>query len=325
LALAYRLQSSPDVSEASLDPEELAAIQAAIRQTAPAPRTGASAPVDAAPLPLIASDREVRSARPRLLAIATPWARQLERALRTYVGADVRIDVIGAEIVDGRALREELGTAWKAAIRPGGKTEALVIAVGGAIVECAAARRCGAAQPVPADQTREPSAIAIRLFEPAGRACVTALSRAWSERETIELADAPTGEAVEALYGSDVVIAVTLTTTAPCAGRIKLFALPGAAAAAAARLESFRAEAKAAARALGNVPVELTAVLGTVELSLAALRDLAPGQTFTLPTFIDSAVPIYCAGVLKAHGKPVVSRGVIAVEIESVVTDRGAK
>ena len=54
-------------------------------------------------------------------------------------------------------------------------------------------------------------------------------------------------------------------------------ALPSAAATEKTRLDAFRAGAEAAGRALGGVPVELRAVLGTVELSLADLKALQPG------------------------------------------------
>jgi flagellar motor switch protein FliM len=303
------------VSEAALDPEELEAIQAAIRQSVPS-RAPTSNQPEATPLALIASDRDAMSARPRLLAVATPWARQLERALRTYLASDTRIEVVGAEVVHGRSLRDELRTNWRGAVRPAGKPGALVVTVGGPIIEVAAARRCGATSVGPTDATREPSQIAIRLFEPAGKACVGALGRAWRERESVELSDVTSADAaVEAILSSDAIIVVTLTVASPCSGRIKLLALPSAAAGAAPQLEATRGEAAAVGRALGHVPVEVKAVLGTIELSLAELRDLQPGATFTLPTFVDSPVPVYCGGVLKAHGKPVVSRGVIAVEI----------
>ena len=53
------------------------------------------------------------------------------------------------------------------------------------------------------------------------------------------------------------------------------------------------------------------------------IRKLERGGTHALPKFVDSRVPVYCGGVLKAWGKPVVSRGVLAVQIISVVHGQG--
>jgi Type III flagellar switch regulator (C-ring) FliN C-term len=41
--------------------------------------------------------------------------------------------------------------------------------------------------------------------------------------------------------------------------------------------------------------------------------------------FVDSRVPVYCEGVLKAWARPVVCRGVLAVQIESIVHGQGTK
>ena len=49
------------------------------------------------------------------------------------------------------------------------------------------------------------------------------------------------------------------------------------------------------------------------------------GSTFTLQGFVDSRVPVYIGGALKAWAKPVVCRGVLAVQIESVIHDQGIK
>ena len=46
---------------------------------------------------------------------------------------------------------------------------------------------------------------------------------------------------------------------------------------------------------------------------------------FALQGFVDSRVPVYCGGALKAWAKPVVCRGVLAVQIENVIHDQGIK
>ena len=60
-------------------------------------------------------------------------------------------------------------------------------------------------------------------------------------------------------------------------------------------------------------------------MSLSELRRLEQGATFALQGFVDSRVPVYCGGALKAWAKPVVCRGVLAVQIESVIHDQGIK
>ena len=310
------------MSDSTLDSDELEAIQASLRSTSTPRRTATSIPneADATPMTLIASERDARSARPRLLGLATPWIKQLDRSLKIYLTNEIRIELVGAEIIDGRSLRDELRTSWTAAVRPPGKLGAMLVTVGGPVVEVAAARRCGSQDVSSVNDTRDPSPVAIKLFEPAGHAIVQSLSRAWKERENADIVEVPSGPTIAELLNSDIVICMTLAVAAPCGGRIRLFSTPTTAAGAAERLDAVRAEGAQVARALDGVPVELTVVLGTVEISLSALANLAPGATFTLPTFVDSPVPIYCAGVLKAFGRPVVTRGVIAVEIDSAVT-----
>jgi len=79
------------------------------------------------------------------------------------------------------------------------------------------------------------------------------------------------------------------------------------------------------AKTLANVPIEVIVELGTLRMSLSELRRLENGATFALSGFVDSRVPVYCGGALKAWGKPVVCRGVLAVQIESVIHDQGIK
>ena len=88
---------------------------------------------------------------------------------------------------------------------------------------------------------------------------------------------------------------------------------------------SFKADALRIASALGNVPVEVVVELGTLRMRLREMRKLHPGQMLTLQGFFDSRVPVYCEGVLKAWARPIVCRGVLAVQIESVVHGQGIK
>lgn len=75
------------------------------------------------------------------------------------------------------------------------------------------------------------------------------------------------------------------------------------------------------AEALRDVPVELRAELGKARIGLREVLELRVGQTLRLNTAIDDPVVIRVAGVGKLLGRPVVSRGQLAVEIRGRVEE----
>lgn len=68
--------------------------------------------------------------------------------------------------------------------------------------------------------------------------------------------------------------------------------------------------------ALRNVPVEVVVELGRVTLGLRRVLGLEVGQVLRLPTAIDDPVSVRMGGIAKFFGKPVTSRGQLAVEIK---------
>src|SRR5215475_12014588 len=144
------------------------AIQAAMRESSPR-RTTPSPDLEPTRLALIADDRIADAARPVLINLATRWVRSATKALRSHLPGSWQLDVVGAEIIDGATAKEELRGGWVAAAT-GGDTE-IVLGAHGGVIDIAAARRCGAAQPK-ADASKPPSAVSLRLFEPAGKAMV---------------------------------------------------------------------------------------------------------------------------------------------------------
>ncbi len=308
------------MSDLSLDPQELEAIQAAIRQGAP-PSGGLPDNIDVVPLALIAADREAQVARPRLGELAQRWARRLTRSLRAFVG-DVTVDAMGAEMIDASSLTDDLRTMWVALISPGGRGT-LAVGFGGDLVEAAAARRCGAKAVTSAQ--RDPSALALRLFTPVGEAAMTSLEQAWAELERTPF-ERPlsTPDAVAAAIGGETVLAATLRVSGAATGRVRLLARPSVIMAPVERNQTVPADSATIAAALGAVPVEVRVEIATIAIKLSELANFGPGSQFALPVFIDDPMPIYCGGVLKAWGRPVVTRGVIAVEIAAVaVAGRG--
>lgn len=311
------------MSDSSLDPQELEAIQAAMRQAAPAPGASLIPSAEVTPLALIAADREAQAARPRLAELASRWARRLTRSLRAFVG-DISVDAMGAEVIDARALSDELRTMWTALLGPGDRGP-LAVSFGGDLVETAAARRCGATTALKGN-TREPSPLALRLFTPVGEAAMAALEQSWAELERIPLLrPLATADAVQAAIGNETVLAATLMVSGSVNGRVRILARPSVVMPPAERTPTVPADAATIAAALGAVPIEVRVEVATITMKLSELRALVPGMQITLPVFIDEPMPIYCGDVLKAWGRPVVTRGVIAVEIAALATPGGGR
>ncbi|MFN0251413.1 MAG: FliM/FliN family flagellar motor C-terminal domain-containing protein [Kofleriaceae bacterium] len=311
------------VSEAQLDPEEMEAIQAAMRESAPR-RTSAAAPdVEPTRLALIADDRVAEIARPALMSLATRAAKIAAKKLRPQLVGTFQLDVVGAEILDGTMAKEELRGGWVAGVSGPDGAE-LVITAHGGVIDLAAAKRCGAAVPT-ADPDRPPSAVALRLFAPTGTMIQDAWIHAWSDAHGTKLAPSADVAIVSRLLDARSVVRATLAFGGSVTGRCAVYCRPDVLAPRPAALAAFKANAEKIANALANVPVELVVELGTLRMKLRELRSLEAGSQFTLRGFVDSRVPVYCEGVLKAWARPVVCRGVLAVQIESIVHGQGTR
>ena len=319
------------MSDSLLDPLEMEAIQAAIRETSP--RRSAGAPEhEPTRLALISDDRIAEAARPILLNLATRWVRSATRALRAHLPGSWQLDVVGAEVIDGANAKEELRGGWIAGMRaaadipsePGAGIPELVVAVHGGVVDIAAARRCGASAPT-SDTARPPSAVSLRLFQPAGRAMLDSFAQAWHEVFASDLVPSSDLAIVSTLIGAQTVVRVALSFGGSVSGRVQLYARPEILIQRPAALAAIKANARLVANALANVPVEVVVELGTLRMPLKQLRRLEHGSTLTLQGFVDSRVPVYCGGALKAWARPVVCRGVLAVQIETVIHDQGIK
>jgi flagellar motor switch/type III secretory pathway protein FliN len=309
------------VSDLPLDLAELEAIQAAIRQAAPPTSSSATDDPDVAPLPLIAAERNAQLARPRLAELSSRWARRLGKVLRAFVG-DVTIDSMGAEILDARSLGDELRSMWIGVVHGPGEL-AMVVGIGGELVEVAAARRCGG--PL-GGAGRDPSPLALRLFGPVGEAALGALDAAWQELAPATLTIAPTSATtVGRALGADAVVAATINVSGRTLGRVRVFVRPELILPPAEQRARIAAANEAIAVALGGVAVEVRVELATLSLPMSELRRLGPGSELTLPIFVDDPVPIYCGDVLKAWGRPVVTRGVLAVEIAALAVPGGGR
>lgn len=316
------------MSDAGLEADELEAIQSAMRESAPRAARSA-AELYPTRLALIADDRTAESARPILLGLATRLIRSATKALKPHLPGVWQLDVSGAEIIDGTAVKEELRGGWVgglhgAAETAGGEASELVVVAHGSVVDVAAARRCGEATPT-VTEARAPSALSLRLFQPAGKSIVDSCVAAWAEVFPTQLSTSSDLGIVSRLIEARSVVRVALEFSGGVTGRIQIYARPEALVARPGALAAFRANAQRIATALATVEVEVVVELGTLRLRLNELRRLDKGAQFTLHGFVDSLVPVYCGGVLKAWARPVVWRGVLAVQIESVVHGQGSR
>ncbi|HEY6177010.1 MAG TPA: FliM/FliN family flagellar motor C-terminal domain-containing protein [Kofleriaceae bacterium] len=319
------------MSDSLLDPLEMEAIQAAIRETSP--RRSAGAPeYEPTRLALISDDRIAEAARPILINLATRWIRSATRVLRAHLPGNWQLDVVGAEVVDGTTVKEELRGGWVAGMRasevntddPTAAIPEVVVAAHGGVIDIAAAKRCGATAPT-SDTARPPSSVSLRLFQPAGRAMLESFGTAWREVFASELAPSSDLAIVSSLINAQTVVRVALTFGGSVAGRVQIYARPEVVIPRPAALAAIKANARLIANALANVQVEVVVELGTLRMPLKQVRRLEHGSTFTLQGFVDSRVPVYIGGALKAWAKPVVCRGVLAVQIETIIHDQGIK
>jgi flagellar motor switch/type III secretory pathway protein FliN len=311
------------VSDALLDPAELEAIQDAIRETAPRRHSNDVPDVEPTRLALIADDRSVEAVRPLLINLASRWVRRASKALKQHLPGTWQLDVVGAESIDGTAAKEELRGGWIAGGKAG-LAEA-VFAVHGPVIDIAAARRCGGTPDANPDTTRTPSAISVRLFQPIGRQLFETWCAQWQEAFDAELQPSTEIAIVQRLIEASTVVRVTIAFSGAVAGRVQVYVRPDVLVPKPAVLAAIKAKAMSVANALSYVPVELVVELGTLRLPLGKIRSLERGGTHPLPNFVDSRVPVYCGGVLKAWGRPVVCRGVLAVQIISVVHGQGTQ
>lgn len=297
------------MNESALVPAELEAIAAAIREVSLPPRA------QTRPIPLPPADRAMAVSRAELLELASRWAEEAPRLLKPLLAGSWQVRVTDIELIDGARAKAELRDGWVG----GGKAgePLLAVSIHGAIIEAVAARRCGDTR-ARIEGRRPPSPAARRLFDSTGWALVESWLELWKAPGRATLAPAREDE-LTGMLALPELLRVSLAWSGALQGRLEILVVPSALAdlPAAAPLST-----AAAMEHLAEVEVEVRVELGALQLGLDELRQLQPGDCFALPTFVDSRVPVFIGGVLKAWGTPVVHRGVMAVAIEQVVGER---
>jgi flagellar motor switch protein FliM len=326
------------VSQAPLDPAELEAIQAALREASASPsRPAGKHPEEVSALALIVDDREAESARPAAMRIGERWVKEAGARLRSFLRAEVEVRVAGAEIMNGEALRDGLGGSWQTSLAVQGRPSPALLVAGGRLLASVAGAMCGAvlkekdeAEPDADDSAeRPPSPATIRIFHPTGEALAAALATAWRDEQSTAVTGDSAPDRVDAarraLLEADVVVVLTMQVTGATGGRLRVLARPSTLVRPPAPIESVPAAPGALEAALGRVPVEVRVELGRTRLTMRELEKLEVGTVITLPHFVDDPLPVEVGGVIKAYGRPVVTRGVLAVQIERVFTQRGKR
>jgi flagellar motor switch/type III secretory pathway protein FliN len=299
------------VNESALVPAELEAIQAAIREV--------SVPLRAQtrPIPLMPVDRVMSTARAELIELASRWAEEAPRALRGQLPGAWQVRVTDIELVESGAGAQGRGE-WLVAGHTGGAA-AFLLSIHGALIEAVAARRCGDGRGR-GDNRRPPSPAALQLFEATGWAVMESWMAVWKSPVRKELHPTRAAAAIEQVVSRPELLRISLSWSGSVQGKCQVYVAPSALVPPGDELVP--GGSRAVLDRLADVSVELCVELGTLRLGLDQVRHLQPGACFALQTFIDSRVPVYVGGVLKAWGTPVIHRGVLAVAIEEVVGAR---
>jgi flagellar motor switch protein FliM len=302
-----------------LDMQELEAIRSAISTGTMAAASMPDQP-NAVPIAIIVDDRAAESARPSGLKIAMRWITTARRRVVRLTGVKLDLQVTGAETVDVGSFREDLVSSWTGFVGLKDRDGLGMVVASGSMIESFAARLLGASADdmVPVD--RPPSATAMRVFSPVGEALVGALAEAWSQEQRCPvdvIADNSKGETWRrGLNDTDLVVVVTIMVSGAASGSIRLIARPETLVVPPVPVEAIAPPPGAIDKALGGVPIEVLVELGRVRMSMGEFKDLQPGTVLVLHQFIDDLIPVRCAGIVKAFGKALVSRGVMSVRIE---------
>ncbi len=311
------------MSQSILDAQELDAIRASMGEPGRARLLGGGAESQAAPIPLIADDRAAERARPFGLTLAQRLGAVARDRIARRCGVKLEAGATGCEILDGATARAQLAGAWLAGVKLRGRPGLVLLAVTGPLVEALPVKLLGgaarsAAPPVLSDEPSPPTAATLRMFAPIGDALAGALADTLLEESglAVERTDAAAVEgARRGLATWDTAMWITSGLKGLAEGQLIVIARPDTLVGPPAPPQIVPAPRGAVERVMGAVPVEVRVELGIARMSLGALSSLRAGALLDLELPPDGLLPVRVGGVVKAHGRPTVSRGAIAVEI----------
>lgn len=308
-----------------LSSEEFEAIQSAMgkgRRSTPAE----DLELQAEPIALIADDRAAERARPNAQKIAARWIKTIPQLITRLCRIDVEATVQNVEVVDGGGLRNALGESWVRCLRVDKRSDLALMTASGPMVEIMSACLLGA-QLEQSENDRPPSQVARQLFGRVGEAITRGLTDAWFEEQGCSvnlLDDAARAELWRrSLSPGDLVVSTTIAIEGDTRGTIGLITRPETMVVPPVPVGSVPAPPGAVEAALGSVPVEVNVELGRVRMTMNALSRLQPGTILPLDKFLDDPLPIRVGGKIKGHGRALVSRGTMAVEVIGNINTKG--
>lgn len=313
--------------EPILNEEELRALRGAI---APAslPRRSTTSK-EPSPVALISDDKASLAARPTGSRVATRWAQVMRTRLKQALGMHLELEVVGVETIHGPTLKDELAVSWASAAEISGRESLAAVTASGAVISWAAALLLGGSSEGEQDlvEERPASAMTLSIFGRVGEIVISSLADAWRQEQPAQVTHIKDAKRVALLRAelleTDPLLALTLNASGPTTGRFRLIAKPEVLVSPRLHVRNAGTTSDKAMTALGEVPIEVKVELGRTSIKLSELGTLAVGSLLTLSQPTDALLPIACAGLVKAYGRPAVSRGSIAVEV--VTHEEGAK
>lgn len=243
-------------------------------------------------------------------------AARLARALRATLAGAWQLRVEEPQLCSAEEpaeLTDPTELTWSCLADPLGEP-VLQVQISHDLIESVAAQVCGLGyerEPRP----RAPSLAELRLFQPVGRAITDELTAAWRDDGLAELGARGGPEPADLGWTAAPVVRIGFCFSGQVQGRCELGLSP----AALPQLRRWhRGERAALMHSLAEVELEVVVELGRQRVSVEA-PELTVGGQLVLATLVDDRVPIFVAGALKAWGRPVIDRGVLAVQVMELV------
>jgi len=289
-----------------------------------------NAEAHAEPMPervdLAGGDRLLRSLVPVFDRFGRAWAERLRAMLTSTLKMDVRIHVSPAEIASPGAWPRHEGYSATATLRIGEMASGGMLNLDPTLTALLVSRTFGSRRTTEVPPERRLSSVERRILAPLVESIVAEIGHALSTitpmpvaLNRIEADDPPLGSErwgsaglviAATLQGAD--IGGTMALTLPSGALEPLRALAG-------RQDGGAGASRDGASRIGRLvceaTVELAAIIGHSRLTLAQLLALRPGDVVHLDRAVGDHIPIQVEGIAKFRGRPVLSRGSLAVEL----------
>jgi len=309
--------------EPVLTKEEIAAVVAG--------QPGASREPTAERVDLAGGDRLLRALLPSLDPFSRSLAERLRALLTPQLKVDVRAQIAPAEIASPSSWPRHAGYSALASLRVGDMAFGGLLVLDPPLVSLLVARAFGSRRPLEDPPERPLSAVERRVLVPIVESIVHEIGNAFTSVAPLGFTLIRIEANEHALDldrwgGTGLLIAATLS--AGEAGGVLALGLSSAA------LEPLRTQVGRAvaaapmrestariARLVRDATLEVTAVLGRSRLTLAQLVALRPGDVVHLDRAVGDPIPLQVEGVAKFRGRPVMSRGSLAIELSARTED----